>query len=72
MQKALRSVYRAMYSSLNRGRNGVKVERLYPSLICHTHHQGEQGIHYLGNKTWEKKFGTQEELYKWYIENDRD
>tara|TARA_R110001632_G_scaffold23690_2_gene66948 strand:- start:732 stop:857 length:126 start_codon:yes stop_codon:yes gene_type:complete len=41
-------------------------------LICHTHHQGEQGIHYLGNKTWEKNYGLQEELYKWYIENDRD
>ena len=36
------------------------------------HHQGEQGIHYLGNKTWEKNYGLQEELYKWYIENDRD
>jgi len=36
-------------------------------LICHTHHQGLQGIHYLGNKEWEKKFGTQEELLEYYL-----
>ena len=40
--------------------------------LCHTHHQGAEGIHHLGTFTWEEKFGTQEELLKWYEENKND
>tara|TARA_R110002020_G_scaffold54680_2_gene152231 strand:+ start:874 stop:1152 length:279 start_codon:yes stop_codon:yes gene_type:complete len=34
--------------------------------LCHTHHQGKEGIHHLGRFTWEDKFGTQEELLNYY------
>jgi hypothetical protein len=30
--------------------------------LCHTHHQGAEGIHTLGVKAWEKIYGTQAEL----------
>jgi hypothetical protein len=30
--------------------------------ICHYHHQGDQGIHTIGRKAWEKLYGTEEEL----------
>jgi hypothetical protein len=28
--------------------------------LCHLHHQGEQGIHHLGKKAWERIYGEQE------------
>jgi len=34
--------------------------------LCHTHHQGKEGIHHLGTFTWEKKYGTQRELLEFY------
>jgi hypothetical protein len=30
--------------------------------LCHYHHQGEQGIHTLGRKVWQAKYGTEEQL----------
>lgn len=30
--------------------------------LCHNHHQGKEGIHTLGTRTWQKKFGTELEL----------
>ena len=33
--------------------------------LCHTHHQGKEGIHHIGKFTWEEKFGTQEELLEY-------
>lgn len=30
--------------------------------LCHFHHQGAQGIHTLGRKAWQKKYGTEQEL----------
>lgn len=30
--------------------------------LCHDHHQGAQGIHTLGMRSWEQMFGTQEYL----------
>jgi hypothetical protein len=30
--------------------------------LCHFHHQGEQGIHTLGRKVWQAKYGTEEQL----------
>jgi len=36
----------------------------YKTLIplCYRHHRGEDGIHTLGTKAWEKHYGTQQEL----------
>jgi len=36
--------------------------------LCHTHHQGSEGIHHLGNKVWEEKYGSQEELLQYIKE----
>lgn len=30
--------------------------------LCHYHHQGEEGIHTLGRRRWEAKFGTELQL----------
>jgi len=30
--------------------------------LCHRHHQGNEGIHTLGRKAWERRFGTEREL----------
>lgn len=30
--------------------------------LCHFHHQGNQGIHTLGTKAWQAKYGTELEL----------
>ena len=43
---------------------GLKAREFIP--LCHTHHQGWDGIHFLGNKKFEEKYGTQEELLKYY------
>lgn len=32
--------------------------------LCHTHHQGSEGIHTLGTKVWQKKYGQEIELLK--------
>lgn len=39
-----------------------KADDKYTIPLCQKHHIGEFGIHTLGIKTWEKRFGTQEEL----------
>ena len=36
--------------------------------LCHEHHQGSEGIHHLGNKVWEEKYGSQEELLQYIKE----
>jgi hypothetical protein len=43
---------------------GLKAREFIP--LCHTHHQGWEGIHFLGNEKFEEKFGTQEELLEYY------
>lgn len=30
--------------------------------LCHAHHQGKEGIHTLGTKVWQAKFGSELEL----------
>jgi len=30
--------------------------------LCHNHHQGSQGIHFMGRKAWQKIYGTEQEL----------
>jgi len=32
--------------------------------LCFTHHQGKEGIHVIGRKTWEYRYGTERELLK--------
>jgi len=32
--------------------------------LCHYHHQGRMGIHTIGKKMWEERYGTQRELYQ--------
>ena len=44
---------------------GLKSTEKYIPL-CHTHHQGIEGIHHIGTRNWEKKFGSQQELLNWY------
>lgn len=36
--------------------------------LCHAHHQGSDGIHTIGKKTWEEKYDTQRNLYKRFLE----
>ena len=40
---------------------GRKDEKMIP--LCPYHHQGKMGIHTMGKKTWEERYGTQVELY---------
>lgn len=30
--------------------------------VCHYHHQGEEGIHTLGTRVWQAKYGTERDL----------
>lgn len=30
--------------------------------LCYRHHQGEEGIHTLGTRAWERKYGTEFQL----------
>ena len=41
---------------------GMKDEEMIP--LCHYHHQGRMGIHTIGKKIWEDRYGTQRELHK--------
>jgi len=41
---------------------GLKDSEMIP--LCHTHHQGKLGIHTIGKKTWEARYGTQRELHQ--------
>lgn len=44
---------------------GKKSEEIIP--LCHNHHQGLEGIHHLGKKEWEKRFGSQRKLREIYL-----
>lgn len=35
-------------------------DRVIP--LCYDHHQGRDGIHTLSRRTWQKKFGTEQDL----------
>ena len=39
--------------------------------LCHHHHQGGEGIHTLGTKTWEKKYGKQQDLLNEFRESSK-
>lgn len=41
---------------------GMKAKDEHTIPLCHFHHQGAEGIHTLGMRVWEAKFGTQTEL----------
>ena len=41
---------------------GQKAHDMYTIPLCLNCHTGKDGIHTLGMRAWEKKFGTQEEL----------
>lgn len=32
--------------------------------LCHFHHQGGLGFHFIGRRSWEMRFGTQAELLR--------
>ena len=36
--------------------------------LCHHHHQGGEGIHTLGTKVWEEKYGRQRDLLREFKE----
>ncbi len=39
---------------------GKKANDEHSIPLCHRHHQGEDGIHTLGMRVWEERFGKQE------------
>lgn len=41
---------------------GKKASDAHVIPLCHRHHQGQDGIHAIGMRAWEKRFGTQQEL----------
>ena len=41
---------------------GVRPSHYQTIPLCHFHHQGAEGIHTIGKKTWEAKYGTQQEM----------
>jgi hypothetical protein len=43
------------------GRGGRK-DHMKVLPLCYAHHQGWAGIHTLGRKTWQAKFGSEQEL----------
>lgn len=36
--------------------------------ICVNHHTGRHGIHQIGVETWEARYGKQDDMIKWTIE----
>ncbi len=30
--------------------------------ICHFHHQGDEGIHKIGRKAWQERYGSEQDL----------
>lgn len=36
--------------------------------LCYYHHQGEEGIHTLGTRAWERKYGAEIELLRQVFE----
>ena len=51
------------HNTKNRG-YGAKSSNYDIMPICYNHHRGEEGIHHIGVKTWEAKYGDQDELVK--------
>ncbi len=51
---------------LTGGGMALKSKKFIP--LCHEHHQGNQGVHH-NTKVFEERFGTQEELLDWYLQN---
>lgn len=49
---------------------GKKSDKIIP--LCHYHHQGKEGIHHIGTKKWEKKFGTQTELEEYFLAHNSE
>ena len=43
---------------------GRKKKHMKTIPLCDFHHQGQMGIHTLGKKAWQKKFGTERELWE--------
>lgn len=41
---------------------GQKADNEYTIPLCASCHTGKNGIHQIGKKTWEARYGTQEEL----------
>lgn len=41
---------------------GKKASDEHTLPLCHNHHQGKDGIHTIGMRPWEGKYGTQTEL----------
>jgi len=51
------------HNTKNRG-YGAKSSNYDIMPLCVRHHRGEEGIHHIGVKTWEAKFGDQDDLVK--------
>lgn len=49
------------HNTKNRG-YGAKSSNYDIIPICYKHHRGEEGIHHIGVKTWEAKYGDQDDL----------
>lgn len=43
-------------------RYGAKRDHFNVIGLCHLHHQGAEGVHHLGSKAWQKKYGSYEDL----------
>ncbi len=46
------------------GKMGGKADDDETIPLCFDHHTGDQGIHTLGVKTWEKAYGSQRDMLK--------
>lgn len=51
------------HNTKNRG-YGAKSSNYDIMPLCVRHHRGEEGIHHIGVKTWQEKFGDQDDLVK--------
>jgi hypothetical protein len=51
------------HNTKNRG-YGAKSSNYDIMGLCPHHHRGEEGIHHIGVKTWEAKYGDQDDLVK--------
>jgi hypothetical protein len=49
------------HNTKNRG-YGAKSSNYDIMPLCVRHHRGEEGIHHIGVKTWEAKYGDQDDL----------
>ena len=53
----------AHHARINTGM-GMKSSDYDTLPLCKNHHQGKEGFHTIGKKTWEAKYGTQREHVK--------